>query len=146
MLESFDDHGIRFHHPPDWEIDVSDDGPRTMISAQSAGGPAFALVTLDEDRPAPAEMADEALEAMKEEYPHLEALPAIEEIGGHKAVGYDVEFFSLDILNGCAIRAYRTPRRTILVFAQWAEIDDGEDDGPESALKALRGSLEETDG
>ncbi len=145
MTVNFDDHGIRFRYPSVWEIDVSDDGPRTTISAQSADGPAFALVTLDEDRPAPAKVADEALGAMREEYPNLEALPAIEEVGGHKAVGYDVEFFSLDILNGCAIRAYRTPRRTILVFAQWAEIDDGEEDGLESSLKAIRASLEETD-
>lgn len=142
MAGSFDDHGIRFEYPPDWELDVTDDGPRATVSVQSPDGLAFALVTVDEDRPAPAEMADEAISAMREEYPELESVAAIEEIDGHRAVGHDLEFFSLDMLNACAIRCYRSPRRTIMVFSQWAEIEGEE---AEEILRAVRRSLEETD-
>src|SRR5207302_3445412 len=49
------------------------------------------------------------------------ALPALETINGHRAVGHDVEFISLDMTNSCTIRCFRTPRRTVLLFGQWSE-------------------------
>ena len=138
----YDDHGIRFEYPGDWEVDVTDDGPRVTASLQSPGGLAFALVTVDEDRPSPAELVDEALAALKDEYPTLDAAPALETIDGHKAVGHDIEFTSLDLNNACVIRSFRTPRRTVFVLAQWSDLEADEVEAP---LKALRRSLEETD-
>jgi hypothetical protein len=139
----YDDHGIRFEYPSDWELDETVDGPRITVSAQSPSGLAFALVTVDDDRPAPSDLIDEALAALKDEYPTLEAFPAVETIDGHKAVGHDLEFISLDLNNAGAIRGFRTPRRTIFILAQWS--DDLEGEEAESALKVLRRSLEETD-
>lgn len=141
-LGIFDDHGIRFAYPGDWELEVTEDGPRATIEVASPGGLAFALVTVDDDRPAPADLADEALAALREEYPGLDALPALETIGGHRAVGHDVEFISLDLTNSCLIRCFRTPRRTVFVLGQWSDLE-GDDAG--EALMALRRSIEETD-
>ena len=138
----YDDRGIRFEYPDDWELEVTDDGPRTTVEVASPGGLAFALVTVDDDRPAASEMADEALSALREEYPALDAFPALETIGGHKAVGHDVEFISLDLTNSCAIRVFRTPRRTVFVLAQWSDLEEGD---AESTLLAVRRSIEETD-
>ena len=87
MTEIYDDHGIRFEYPGDWEIEVTDDGPLTTVAVQAPSGLAFALVTVDDDCPAPAEVADQALEALREEYPVLDAAPALESINGHRAVG-----------------------------------------------------------
>jgi hypothetical protein len=112
------------------------------VAVQSPGGLAFALVTLDEDRPTPAGLADEALGVMRDEYPQLDAWPALETIDGHRAVGHDLEFISLDLVNSCVIRCYRTPRRTVLVFGQWSDL---EGDDAEALLRTVRGSLEETD-
>jgi hypothetical protein len=142
MTGIYDDHGIRFEYPPNWELDVSEDGTRTLVEMHSPSGLAFALVTLDEECPAPAAIADEALEAMRDEYPTLDAAPALETIGGHRAIGHDAEFFSLDMVNACAIRCFRTPRRTVLVFGQWSELDG---DAPEAQLRAVRATMEETD-
>jgi hypothetical protein len=142
MLGIYDDRGIRFEYPPDWEVEVSDDGPRTSVTVQSPAGPAFAMVTVDDSRPEPGEMVDEALGALRDEYPGLDAYPARETIDGHPAVGHDVEFISLDMTNTCVLRCFRTPRRTVFVLAQWSDL---EDDDPETALAALRKSLEETD-
>jgi hypothetical protein len=142
MLATYDDRGVRFEYPDDWEIDVSEDGPRTAVTVQSPDGPAFALVTVDDSRPEPDELADEALAALRDEYPGLDATPARETIAGHDAVGHDVEFISLDLTNTAAIRSFRTDRRTVFVMAQWSDV---EGDAPESALRALRRSIEETD-
>jgi hypothetical protein len=142
MAAIYEDHGIRFEYPADWELEVTDDGPMTTVSLQSPGGLAFALVSVDETRRAPAEAADEALAAMREEYPSLEAVPALDSIGGHRAVGHDVEFISLDMTNTCAIRCFRTPRRTVLIFSQWSDLESTES---EAQIQGVRRSLEEVD-
>ncbi len=124
----FEQHGIRFQYPEDWELEVNDDddGAVTTVSLNAPDGLAFALVTVDEDRPTPAEVVDEALGAMREEYPTLDATPAMETIAGQRAVGYDIEFISLDLTNACAIRAFRTERKTVTLFCQWSDIEDEE--------------------
>jgi hypothetical protein len=118
MFGVFDDNGIRFEYPPAWEIDVSEDGPRTSVTVQSPSGLAFAMVTIDD------------------------TFPASETIDGHNAIGHDIEFLSLDMTNSCVIRCFSTPRRTVFVLTQWSDL---EEDEPEHALAALRRSLEETD-
>ena len=138
----FDDRGVRFAYPDGWQVEVTDEGPVTTVALHAPGGPAFALVTLDDSCPAPDDVADQALEVMREEYPGLDAVPASETIGGHPAVGHDVEFFALDVTNSCAIRCFRTDRRTVLVFGQWSDIE-GDEAG--AALDGVRTSFEETD-
>lgn len=138
MLGIFESYGVRFRYPMDWTVDVSEDGSRATIELLSLG-PAFAIISVDEASPSPSEMADEALEAMRDEYPSLEAEPATQTIDGCEAIGYDASFFSLDLVIHCAIRCFQTPSRTIMVFGQWPE-DDEED---ASAFQGLVRSLEE---
>jgi len=138
----YDDHGVCFRYPEDWEVEITDEGDVTTVALHAPDGVAFALVTVDASRPAPATIADEVLEAMREEYPTLEASPALETIAGHPAVGHDVEFISLDMTNTCAIRCFRTSRRTVLVFGQWSDI---EDDDTSDGITAVRRSLAESE-
>jgi hypothetical protein len=142
MTGIYDEGGIRFEYPEDWEVEVTDDGPVVTVSLQAPSGLAFALVRTDEECPAPAELADEALAALRAEYDNLDAAPALETIDGHRAVGHDVEFISLDMTNACAIRCFRTPRRTVLVFGQWSDI---EDEDAEGQIRRIRRSIEETE-
>jgi hypothetical protein len=122
--ETYEDHGVRFEYPSDWGVEVTDEGPEITIDVQHPEGLAFALLRADEERPDPAALADEALAAMREEYPDLDAAPVLETLREHVATGYDVDFFSLDIANGARIRCFRTPRRTVLVFGQWTDLGD----------------------
>lgn len=138
----FDDRGIRFSYPDGWRIEVTDEGAVTTVALHALDGPSFALVQLDGDCTDPSEVAEGAMEAMREEYPALDATPANETIRGHAAVGHDVEFFSLDITSTCAIRCFRTDRRTVLLFGQWPDLEEEE---ALSALHAVRDSFEETD-
>jgi len=138
----FDDHGVRFEYPSDWELEVTEDGPVTTVDVQHPAGIAFLLVRTDLSCPDPDEIADSALEAMREEYPDLDAVPVEETVDEYCATGHDVEFFSLDISNGACIRCFQTPRRTVLVFGQWSDL--GEENVPEHVGDMLR-SLEETE-
>ncbi|MEW4568872.1 hypothetical protein AB1L88_13490 [Tautonia sp. JC769] len=142
MTGRFDEHGIRFEYPADWNVEVDSDGEKTTVSVHSPNGVAFALVAIDETCPEPSEVAGQALDAMEQEYPDLDAFPVIESIDGHQAVGHEVEFMSLDATNSCSIRCYRTPRRTVLVFGQWSDL---EGDGPADQIRSLRSTLGETD-
>jgi hypothetical protein len=139
-IEVYEDHGVRFEYPSDWTVDVTDEDEVTTFDLQHPEGVAFVLVRVDESCSDADETADLALEAMREEYPELDASPVMETLGEHIVTGHDVEFFSLDVANAATIRCFRTPRRTVLVFGQWSDLI-GED-----AADLVRGvfrSLEE---
>ncbi|MGO9601098.1 MAG: hypothetical protein ACLP7Q_24225 [Isosphaeraceae bacterium] len=142
-IETFEDHGLRFDYPAAWEVEVTDHGPVLTVALQDPSGLGFALITTDDSRPDPADVADAALEAMREEYPELDASPAMETINDHCATGHDVEFFALDMTNAASIRCFRTPRRTVLAFGQWSDV--GEAELPELIRGVFR-SIEDTDG
>lgn len=138
----YDDHGVRFEYPSAWETEVTGDGPVTTVDAQHPNGIAFLMVRIDDSCPDPDLVADSALEAMREEYPDLDADPVVETLNEHPAPGYDVEFLSLDISNTACIRCFQTPHRTVLVFGQWADL--GEENLSELVGGMIR-SLEETE-
>jgi hypothetical protein len=140
ITEVYEDHGVHFEYPSDWQLEVSEDGPVTTVEVQAPSGLAFALIRTDELRPDPASLADEVLEAMRQEYPDLDAVPAMETLQDHCATGHDVEFFSLDVTNAATIRCFRTPRRTVLVFGQWSDL--GEEHLPDLIRGVFR-SVEE---
>jgi hypothetical protein len=143
ITQIYEGHGVRFEYPSDWELEDTEDGPTATVEVQGPGGLAFVLVRTDESGPDPAGVADEVLEAMREEYPDLDVAPAMENIAGHHATGYDVEFFSLDFTNGATIRSFRTSERTVLVFGQWSDI--GDDSLAEQIRRVCR-SVEEMEG
>ena len=143
MRGIYDDHGVRFAHPTSWELDEAADDARTTLTVQSPTDPAFVIVTVDDDRPEPSALAEEALSAMREEYPTLEVRPFVGMLAGVGAEGYDLEFFSLDAITECAIRAFRLAERSALVFAQWSSVESGDDEeDPEEVIRALMASIE----
>jgi hypothetical protein len=138
----YEDHGVRFEYPSDWEVEVTDDGSEATVAVQEPSGLAFVLVTTDESCPDPADVSKAALEAMSEEYPDLDAVPVLETIGEHCVTGHDVEFFALDIANAASIRCFSTPRRTVLFFGQWTELGDN---NLADVVRYMFSSLEETE-
>jgi hypothetical protein len=139
--EIYDDHGIRFEYPSNWELEVTDEGSVITVGLEHPGGIAFALVRTDESCPDPDELADLALEAMRDEYPTLEVSPVSDTFRNHDVTGHDVEFFSLDIASAASIRCFRTLRRTLMVFGQWSDLGD---DDLADVVSGLFQSLEET--
>jgi hypothetical protein len=140
--EVYEDHGVRFEYPTDWTVEDTDEDEVTTVDLQHPDGVAFVLVRIDDSQPDPESISDLALEAMREEYPELDASPVTETFGEHMAVGHDVEFFALDVANGATIRSFRSPRRTVLVFGQWSDL--GGEDVPDLVRGVFR-SLEEVE-
>jgi hypothetical protein len=138
----YEDHGVRFEYPSDWEVEVTDDGLEVTVAVQEPSGLAFVLVTTDESCPDPADVSEAALAAMREEYPDLDTVPVLETIGEHGVAGHDVEFFALDIANAASIRSFSTPRRTVLFFGQWTELGEN---NLADVVRYMFSSLEETE-
>ena len=120
--EVYEDYGVRFEYPSDWTVEATEEDDVTTVDLQHPEGVAFILVRTDESCSDPEETADLALEAMREEYPELDASPVSERLGKHIVIGHDVEFFSLDVSNAAIIRCFRTQRRTVLFFGQWSDL------------------------
>lgn len=134
-MGTYDKDGIRFEYPENWTLD-EENGDSRAIAVHSPGG-AFWLVspTADED---PDWVAEEALRALQEEYEDLESEPIEESVAGHELVGYDVNFWYLDLTNTSLIRSVRTDDATLLVLCQ---SEDREFDEVEEIFRAMTASL-----
>jgi len=115
--EMYENEHIRFLYPRGWSLEetqttdglcVNLDGPETM----------FLMVSLLSRSRDCRDVADYVLNLLREEYPLLDSEPVEQEIGGCRAVGHDINFFSFDLLNTCWIRAIEGPSHTVLILAQ----------------------------
>ena len=52
MTEIYEDRGIRFEYPGDWELEVTDDGPLTAVAVRRRAAYNLPLVTVDDSCPA----------------------------------------------------------------------------------------------
>ena len=86
-VQIYDENGLRFEYPANWELEATDQGEVRTLAVQDPDGLGFALITTDDSCPDPAEAADSALEAMRDEYADLESTPTLETINGHAATG-----------------------------------------------------------
>jgi hypothetical protein len=138
MSLTFEEDGIRFQYPENWRLEREENETGWTVTVQSPDT-AFFLVSFDGDAPEPQQMAQTTLEALREEYPNLEADACVETVAGQPAVGHDIQFFSLDLTNTCWTRSFSSDRGTILVM--W-EVNDLELEAIEPVLRAITASLE----
>jgi hypothetical protein len=138
MAQQFDGGGIRFRYPENWRLEREDNDSGWTVSLQSPDT-AFLMVCLREDMPTPDQMADTALDALREEYPDLEADDSVDRLAGQPAVGHDIRFFSFDLTNTCWTRCFSSALGTVMVMCQ---TNDLELDKHEPVLRAICASLE----
>jgi len=140
MPKVFREGCLSFHYPDSWSFEREDnDNGWTVCLFSPRPLTAFLTLTLDGDYPDADLMADTALEALREEYPQLEADDVAEQLAGQWAVGHDVNFISLDLTNTCWTRSFDTPEGTALLMCQ---ATDTEMSQQEPVLRAIVASLE----
>jgi len=117
MPASFDKFGVKFLYPDDWTLEISTEEEEEGATVYSPGGGFWSLAIRagDED---PAELATVALAALAGEYADVDSEPANETIAGQELVGYDVNFYCLDLTNTAQIRACRRDGRSLLMLWQ----------------------------
>jgi len=136
MPRVFREGSLSFRYPDNWQLEREDNDHGWTVSVYSPST-AFLTLSLDSDFPDSERVADTALEAMRSEYPELEADERAEQVAGQWAVGHDIWFFSLDLTNTCWTRSFDTPDGTALVLCQVSDIDAQQ----ESVLRAICASL-----
>ncbi len=138
MIREFEDAGIRFKYPENWSLEREDCDEGWTVSLQSPDT-AFLMLCLRQDMPTTEQMLETALEALREEYPDLEAEDCIDSLAGQPAVGHDIRFFSFDLTNTCRTRCFQSAQGTVLLMCQF---NDLETEKSEPVLRAICASLE----
>ena len=122
MIKEFSQGGVSFHYPDNWTLELEEADGGWTVTLQSKET-AFFVITLDATMPAPEEMAKTALEALRSEYPELEADSAVDMLAGEVAVGHDIQFFSLDLANTVWTRCLYCAAGTLLVYWQMNDLE-----------------------
>lgn len=133
----YDDSVIRFQYPENWQVERQESDEGWTISVQSPDT-AFLLINGYTERPEVQDVLKSALTAMEQDYPELEYETVHERIAAHASKGYDINFFSLDTVNTCQMRCFRTVSMTVLVLTQSSSFDNAT---TLAVMQAIRTSL-----
>jgi len=111
--------GIRFDYPENWTLDEEEArDTRNAVTVYAPDGAFWSVNVQPADEGEPAALAASVLEAMRQEYPDLDAEPVQEVIEGRELVGYEANFYCLDLTNTAQIRAAGSPFGTFVILAQ----------------------------
>jgi hypothetical protein len=138
MPARFDEFGIGFDFPENWTVDRSADGDRERTVTVFSPDTAFWSLTVYPGHVPLSELVDEALAAMQAEYPALEFDPVEDEIEEQTLIGYDINFFYLDLCNSAMIRSFQRNKTTYLLLCQ---AEDREMARAEPVFRAMTASL-----
>jgi hypothetical protein len=138
MPETFDKLGVRFQYPENWILDEKDalEGDNS-VSVYSPDGAFWTLIIHPAGRD-PGDLAGAALRAMQQEYEQLDAESVLETVGGRELVGFDLNFYCLDLTNTAMLRAFSTPAASCLILCQ---AEDREFAEVETVFRAITQSL-----
>ena len=121
-MQCYDRFDVHFEYPSDWQVEEEHTAEFTSISVQSPGSAFLTVVVYDcpQDRRT---VAQEALVAMCDEFSDIDHKRAWQTLSGYRATGHDLSFYSLDLINTCAIRSFSAEERTFLVLCQATDTD-----------------------
>lgn len=139
MIKTFERDAIRFQFPANWTLEAPEEPPGEGWSATlQSPETAFLLVSLRPDAGDSANLADQALEALKADYKELDAENVVESVAGLVAIGHNIDFLTVDTPITCQTRCVETPAGPLLVLWQVSEYDR---ERQEPVLRAIISSL-----
>ena len=125
MTAVFEQSGIRFLYPENWELDNRDDtGSPWSVSVHSPSG-AFWSITVYDGAANLHELCDATLQAVEEDYQQssFEYTGTQEQIAGQTTTGYDIRFFFLDFLISAQIHTFHLAGQCCVVLYQGEDRD-----------------------
>ena len=137
MDQQFCGLGIQFRYPDDWELSEElgeEEASITVSSPESA----FWSVTVLRHCPDPDEVLQAAVEAFESEYSEMDVSKREATLSNRQVAARDIDFVCLELTNTACLRAFRTPRFTLLVLYQ---LTDEDLDDQQSTLEAISDSL-----
>lgn len=122
MPRIFDELGLRFVYPDNWELESQDSDLAQVVTVASPDGPFWCVSVLPPDAGL-AEAAQAMLAGLRAEYDNLDSEAVVDEVLDHELLGYDVNFFCLDLTSTAQIRSFQTPKATYTVLWQAEDRD-----------------------
>lgn len=110
-------HGILFEPPAEWELEEQTN-PDGDVTITLNDGAAFWSLTLLFDRPEIERVLNEARDALYETYDEIDAESVKCKISRRDAIGFDLQFVCMELINTAHLRCFRTGRFTGLLFYQ----------------------------
>jgi len=127
MSRYFHKDGIYLRYPETWAAELEEAGDSWTLILQSPEI-AFFLISLRPEAPNAEQLAEETLEALRADYPQLDAREVIGEYAGQPALGHDIEFISIDTCVTCWTRCLEAAAGPLLVMGQTCEYDHEQND------------------
>ena len=137
MPSQFDKLGIRFSYPDDWTLDEQNVEGGQTVAVASPGG-AFWWLSIHSAQINVAEVARAVMEGLKLEYDNLDVEPVVDVFSAQEMVGYDINFYCLDLVNTAKIRGFQTTEATYTMLWQ---AEDREFDQVLPVFEAITTSL-----
>jgi hypothetical protein len=121
MPAVFERFGVRFQYPEGWILEVEEETDGQDITVYNQDG-AFWSLTIN-DSGDPDQLAQVVVDTLDAQYDDLDSAAVSDEIAGQDMVGYDVNFYCLDLTNTAQVRAFVADGRTLLVMWQAEDRD-----------------------
>lgn len=118
LFSTYDNQGVRLAYPENWTLEEGQDDDSTLQLSISSPNTAFWTLSVYDHGPEPESLVEQALEALRGEYPDLETSPVEEVQGDYLLIGCDVNFICLDLTNTIKLRAFERDGETLLMLAQ----------------------------
>jgi hypothetical protein len=110
--------GIHFQYPDNWTLDEQEalEGNGAVSVFSPEGG--FWSVAVHPPTADLPKLLSAAVTAMREVYEQLDAEAVDETIAGQELIGYDMNFYCLDLTNSACVRGIRAGQRILVIFCQ----------------------------
>ncbi len=146
MPATFDEYGVRFLYPDNWEITERTAGDESVgVTLESPDGAFFSLNRYHRQTDAES-LKEQVIEAMRAEYDEIEVVPDPQSVRAEGEAGCELNFFVLDLLVTARILVI-PDRHDLLLLQIQAENRqfDKQERVFEAMLKTLRDHLQEAD-
>ena len=140
MSAVYEQFGVRFLYPENWELDNREDSSRPWsVSVHSPGGGFWSITVYDQQTDLDW-LNKETLQAVREEFQesYFESDAVSEQIAGQSTTGFNVHFYYLDFLVVSKLRSLRVGTHSCVVLYQ---AEDREFEKMEMVFQAITHSL-----
>jgi hypothetical protein len=142
MLHHFDKLGVSFAFPDNWTVEEQPVDGADSVTVSSPGG-AFWWLAVHAARPPVADMVRAVVAGLRDEYAGADVEAVEEELAGRDLIGYDVNFYCLDLTTTAQIRGFQTGQATYVMLWQ---AEDREFELVRPVFEAITASLIRTAG
>lgn len=118
MTAIYDQGNIRFAYPENWTLEEETDAEGQRQIAVTSPNTAFWSLSLHSNEHDPRHLLEEVLTAMRAEYPGLEAEANDELIATTSVLGYNLNFFYMDLTSTAKAMVFELADNTCLLLCQ----------------------------